>query len=788
MAVDRFDAMPDGKVSGAMRIRPSYFFGLLIIVCSLVNLPVQAETVSVDDWMEQARELIKQQEKILRKASPETTSADALTSPLKDINQIKNQSQDCIAEAEAGLIKVTEDLQTLGEPTPKENPDVAKKRKSLTQEQKTLDKQLSTCRLLQLQSQDLIKSMNVLQQHILAQQLSARTPHIITVLRENLQEPVAGWQDAIHFLAEQYRLKLLNVQQFSLLVVLMVVSIFVGLLVSRMLRPIQPRHFRPEDMVSAFTLALRTSLARALPVLLPVLVTAAFLSMALPLVPLPFVTKLSYAISAYLGLILLVNVLLSPVAPADVYLTALDRLSRRFAWHLKLFLTLGLFGLFLFTGEFRASLSEPVYYLNRSIFSVLLIINLIIMLWLVRRFSWAILSRKPRILLSLVLMFSLLAELAGYRNLSAFVLGGVLGTSASLAISVLIYRLFKDLFDGLDEGRLDWELRFRKFLGLKDESRVPGLIWLRLILFFVIWGGFAVLVLNIWRLDDPWLGIISGYVTEGFEVGSMTVTPTLLLGGVLAFVVLLSVFRYIRNHILPHGLKHTQLDRGAREAVSSLFGYGGAAIAFLVALSISGVKMENVALIAGALSVGIGFGLQNIVNNFISGLILLFERPIRSGDWIITGDTEGYVKSINIRSTQIQTFDKADVIVPNSELITAKVTNWVLRDPYGRISISIGVGYDSDVEKVHKILLEIAHKHPMVMDKHHGVSPPKVLFMNFGDSALNFELRCFIYDIDQRLNVVSEINFAIIAAFRREGIEIPFPQRVVTMMNKAEDQ
>ena len=113
--------------------------------------------------------------------------------------------------------------------------------------------------------------------------------------------------------------------------------------------------------------------------------------------------------------------------------------------------------------------------------------------------------------------------------------------------------------------------------------------------------------------------------------------------------------------------------------------------------------MQNIAIIAGALSVGIGFGLQNIVNNFISGLILLFERPIRRGDWIVTGDTEGYVKAINIRSTQIETFDRADVIVPNSELITAKVTNWMLRDPYGRVILPIGVGYNSDVEKVHRI-------------------------------------------------------------------------------------
>jgi small-conductance mechanosensitive channel len=331
---------------------------------------------------------------------------------------------------------------------------------------------------------------------------------------------------------------------------------------------------------------------------------------------------------------------------------------------------------------------------------------------------------------------------------------------------------------------LNWEKKFRQAIGLKKGSLVPGLIWLRLIIFTVLWGGFAILVLNIWQLEDPWVTIIFSSLTEGFQVGSLTVTPKLLVSGLIALIVLLSFTRYAKAHFLPNVLKHTRLDRGAKEAVTSLFGYTGVAIAILVALSITGVKMQNIAIIAGALSVGIGFGLQNIVNNFISGLILLFERPIRRGDWIITGETEGYVKSINIRSTQIQTFDQADVIVPNSELITAKVTNWMLRDAHGRITVKVGVGYGSDVEKVSSILMDIAYSHPMVMKEDtHQVSKPKVLFREFGDSALNFELRCFIYDIDQRLNVVSELNYAIIKAFREENIEIPFPQRVVTLHN-----
>jgi len=741
-----------------------------------------ADQLETSEWLPQAIDTIKKQEARLKDVTPEKARVADLAKRLKQINPIKGEAQTCIADTEAQLSKVTEDLTTLGEAVARESAEVVKKRSSLSTQQKALDKQLSSCKLLLLQSQDLIKTIIELQQGVLAQQLSARTPHIITVLAENLKAPVAGWQDSVDFLRAQYKLKLLTVQQFTLLMVFVITSLGIGFHYARILREAAARSEAPSDSVSAYIMAVRTSLAPTLPLLLAVAAVAAYLSIALPLSPLPFITKASYIVGIYLALMVGINILLSPAPPARVYLTKPDELSRRFARRLKILLTLGLVGFFILTGEFRASLSEPVYYLSRSIFSVLFIINLIAILWLLRLFSWAILSRGPRIFLSLVFIAVLLLDLGGYRNLSFFVLGGLLGTSVSLALTMLIYRLLKDLCDGLDEGRLEWEENIRDKLGLKSGELVPGLIWIRIILFAGLWGSFALVTLHIWKLDDPWVGIITNYLTEGFSIGSLNVTPTLLGGGILAFALILNLTRYIKNHLLPHGLKYTRLDRGAREAVTSMVGYVGVAVAILIGLSITGVQMQNVAIIAGALSVGIGFGLQNIVNNFISGLILLFERPIRRGDWIVSGDTEGYVKAINIRSTQIQTFDRADVIVPNSELITAKVTNWMLRDPYGRITIPIGVGYDSDVEKVHKVLMDIAKEHPMVIKDHPLLSSPKILFKDFGDSALNFELRCFIHDIDQRRNVISEMNFAIIKAFRQEGIEIPFPQRVVTMI------
>jgi potassium efflux system protein len=224
------------------------------------------------------------------------------------------------------------------------------------------------------------------------------------------------------------------------------------------------------------------------------------------------------------------------------------------------------------------------------------------------------------------------------------------------------------------------------------------------------------------------------------------------------------------------------MDRGAREAMVAIISYLGIAIAVVVALGVAGMEFSNLAIIAGALSVGIGFGLQNIVNNFVSGLILLFERPIKTGDWVVVGSTEGYVRRISIRSTQIQTFDRADVIVPNSELISSQVTNWMLYDQRGRVRIPIGVAYGSDTQLVKEILLRLASEHPLVV-KDKSSPEPFVLFRDFGDSSLDFELRCFIQNIDKRLTVISDLNFAIDQAFRENGIEIPFPQRDLHVRN-----
>jgi small-conductance mechanosensitive channel len=220
-----------------------------------------------------------------------------------------------------------------------------------------------------------------------------------------------------------------------------------------------------------------------------------------------------------------------------------------------------------------------------------------------------------------------------------------------------------------------------------------------------------------------------------------------------------------------------RVDAGVRNSIRTAVGYAGVALAGLIGISAAGIDLSNLALIAGALSLGIGFGLQNVVSNFVSGLILLAERPFKVGDWVVAGTVQGTVKKISVRATEIETFQRQTVIMPNSELINAAVGNWTHRNKLGRIEIPVGVAYGSDARKVHALLLEIASAHPMVLKN----PEPSVAFIRFGDSSLDFEIRVFLSDVLNGVKVQNDIRFAVLEAFAQHSIEIPYPHRTLVI-------
>ena len=246
----------------------------------------------------------------------------------------------------------------------------------------------------------------------------------------------------------------------------------------------------------------------------------------------------------------------------------------------------------------------------------------------------------------------------------------------------------------------------------------------------------------------------------------------------LVFVSLvLYVFGFFKKLLIRWVQKHPQNNDDIFYSIAKLITYTGWVIAIWGTLSFLGLNMQNLAIVFGALSVGIGFGLQTIINNFVSGILILFERPISVGDWIQVGGQEGIVKNIRIRATELENFDKASVLIPNSTILSGDLVNLTRRRKGTRIIIPVGVSYGSNMKKVHDILLQCAKKTEGVSEK----NPPFVWLTDFADSSVNFELRAYVDNVNDRGAVRSKLMFAIWDAFEKNNIEIPFPQRVVHM-------
>ena len=277
-------------------------------------------------------------------------------------------------------------------------------------------------------------------------------------------------------------------------------------------------------------------------------------------------------------------------------------------------------------------------------------------------------------------------------------------------------------------------------------------------------------------------GLLTPALAGGRRVLAAQLTPGALqisVGDVLAFaftVYFAFLFSSLVRFVLEEDVfPRLHLGAGLPYALSSLLRYAIIFVGFIMALLALGVNLDRVTILGGAFGIGVGFGLQNIVNNFVSGLIVLFERPVRVGDAVQIGDVQGEVRRIGIRSSTVRNWEGAEVIVPNSMLVADKVTNWTPADPCRRLDIPVNVAYGTGPDTVLKVLAGVAHAHPDVA----AAPAPQSLFLGFGDSALRFELRVWTYRLDRHVAVKSELGIAVYAALREAGMTIPLPQQEI---------
>ena len=361
--------------------------------------------------------------------------------------------------------------------------------------------------------------------------------------------------------------------------------------------------------------------------------------------------------------------------------------------------------------------------------------------------------------------------LAGYIALGRFIAGQVVLTGSVIVVVILLHLAIRALTGTRDRvGEVGTLIEQR--LGLDETQRRQMSRTLTLVLNAVLAIVAIPLVLLTLGFSGPDILATLKSALFGFEIGQFRISLVQIVIALGLFVGLMLLTRLVQRWLTSNILVPPRVETGLAHSIHTAVGYVGFAIAALAAVSFGGLDITNLAIVAGALSVGIGFGLQSIVNNFVSGLILLVERPVKVGDWIRVGASEGHVRRISVRATEIETFDRASVIIPNSELITGTVTNLTHRNALGRLVIRVGVSYSSDPEQVVAALQKVAEESTSIL-RHPA---PLVAFENFGDSALEFSLRVFLADINRSLGVQTELRIAIAKAFRREGIEVPFPQ------------
>jgi potassium efflux system protein len=345
-------------------------------------------------------------------------------------------------------------------------------------------------------------------------------------------------------------------------------------------------------------------------------------------------------------------------------------------------------------------------------------------------------EQAVRLLGRAVILVSVLAPVLaaiGYQYAAEFVLFNTLETLALLSVMLVFLKFLIALYQ----------------LAMRDQAILENSL-IPLLLGFLL-SALAVPVLGlIWgarvaELTELWAGFNAGIMLEDARL-----SPTDFVAFTFIFGVGYTITRLAQGALRSSVLPKTRIDIGARNAITS-----------------------------GALSVGIGFGLQNIVSNFVSGIILLIERPITEGDWIEVAGHMGYVRDISVRSTRIETFDRTDVIVPNADLVSGVVTNWTRGNTVGRLIVPVGVAYGTDSRKVETVLREIAEQHLMVLT----TPAPYVVFQDFGADSMDFEVRAILRDVNCSLSARSDINHAIAKRFSEEGIEIPFPQRDVWLRN-----
>lgn len=624
------------------------------------------------------------------------------------------------------------------------------------------------CRLFLLHSQDVRVEVNKLEERLIETEIFSRSASFSANLRSAPSFKTLLAQTDGSLLRQKLGFPYFNFFSFSLLGLMAVLSFALG----RLCTYLSARQLSRLSNASPLYAFLAVFSQYSYPLAF-FLVFALFFNLYGWAHFFPLLGQFNAYIFIYLALLALITAVFYPPPEARALVVLPEPVTRKL--RLRLFCLLSLILLYYLCCALVEGQNFPVsiLQLGMTIYISLFSLSVFSIVWL------AVSSPQVRGLhpvvrgllngfIATVLLVVLFSEWLGFHYFSIFLIRTIVLTFILTCLALSLQIIIIEQLHRLANNQA-----VHHFFGVPYSRSFPELTLLRIALLVLVWGAYIACLLSIWVLSETYFGQLMRSLMNGFSIFNLYLVPSRILLAIFLFVFLMLVNRLIQVYISRRSPYY--VEEGAQVATASIVGYAGFAIFLILTLVIAGVNFTGLAIIAGALSVGIGFGLQTIANNFISGLILLLDNPIRPGDHIQVGEIEGIVKRIRLRATHIYTSRHADVFIPNSELISKSVINFVFDDKTWNLVCTVMVEYGCDVDKVKNILLKVAEKHPDVLNEQK--KKPTALLKKFADSGLLFELWCLISDVSRKGQIESDLNSAIYAAFRENGIHIPHPQQ-----------
>ena len=745
---------------------------------------------------ELARPPIKEWQKTLDEAEKDLAQAEITDSRLESLRgqlmDLRTLAQAAAAAAAQQAEVLRSDLAALGPPpaqgAPPEAPTLAARRKSLNDAQAAAEGAQKEAELLIARADRVIDTIKVLRRTRFTERIFSRSasPLAPSVWRKGLPELASGGKAAYEGIRGWLSREITD-EQSRILGGRLVLGLILAIVLTFPLRAQLIRRFGYVAVIGEPTYLQRLWTAAFTGVvhsLLPSIAASAIYFGLLydDVFPEPMIEVARTALLALVGVFFVSGFCHSALAPYDadwrlapIHDCAARAVSRAITWLAVLF---ALDRVLMELGSQYVASVELIT-IQKFVFGLSISA---VLLTLLRRRVWFADGQtelgpgwqRLRFFLAVLVGAIPLSAILGYVVLSRLLATQLVLTAGLYVVVILLCRVAAEaiahlLSEGSAVGR-----RLRVGLALSHDGAEMLAFWLSgaLQLLILLLGILVFLVL--WGAGGKDLSAWLQSVFFGFRIGNVDISLSKILWALLLFAVFLTVTRMLQKSLDQRIFPRTRLDLGVRNSIIAAIGYVGFIIAAMLAISTLGIDLSNLAIIAGALSVGIGFGLQNIVNNFVSGLILLVERPIKVGDWVVVGDQQGYVKKISVRATEITTFDRASLFIPNSTLISGMVVNRTYAEkPVGQVVLPVRVAYAADLKKARELLLNAALAHREIRRN----PPPLVSVLGFGDFAINLELAAVLNDPNKVKEVTSDLCFAIQEAFTKEGIEIPLPQR-----------